>query len=790
MNEQTENYRASHPDEEPDENPRLVEALREYQAALDSGRRPSRKDFLARYSDIATELSECLHGLEFLNSAAPRLQSRDSAVPAAVPVGPDGILGDFHLMREIGKGGMGVVYEAIQMSLGRRVALKVLPFAATLDARQLQRFENEARAAAHLHHSNIVPVFAVGCDRGVHYYAMQLIDGRTLADVIDHLRQTESPTAPSAPFALPVSAPAPSGEGSKPRRAPDTVAGAGFASVTHQSLGSKSFYRTAASLGAQTADALEYAHQMGVVHRDIKPANLILDGRGVLWVTDFGLARIQAAPGVTAPGETVGTLRYMSPEQAEGRQVIDPRSDIYSLGVTLYELVTQEPAFPARERQECLRQILEGDPPPPRRLNRAVPPELETIILKAMSKHPEDRYDTANDLADDLRRFLDDQPVRARRPTLRERAAKWARRHRRLVTGAVLGLVAAVVVLAVTTWRVSLAEEKTKEANKELKAALVKVQEQKDRADEAREKEAVEHDRAESNYREARKVLDFLTRLGREELPNRPEFQAFRKKLLTELLTYYTEFIDQHADDREISEELIDTRLQVSQLLEDVGKKAEAMAFYERAMHDRFRIQAGGHQAPFPSFGGPKDAPRGGIPQVFLLSSPAVQTDLELTAAQVEKVTALVKAPRGERGGPPSDKTMAESEKALADVLEPQQSERLQQINRQLRGPQALLDPETATALDLTATQKEKIRSHLDKARSDMWSGRGPGGPKPPKGGGRKDVDWKQVNEQVLHELNADQLARWKEMLGEPFKGDTRGDRHGDPRGGPPPRGH
>src|SRR5262249_4347882 len=163
-----------------------------------------------------------------------------------------------------------------------------------------------------------------------------------------------------------------------------------------------------AALGVQAAEALEYAHQMGVVHRDVKPANLLLDARGHLWVTDFGLARLQASPGLTAPGDVVGTLRYMSPEQAAGQPVIDPRSDVSGWGATRYELLTERPASPGRDRRECLRQVLEEEPPPPRRLSRAVPAELETIVLKAMAKAPEERYSTARELADDLGRFLAD----------------------------------------------------------------------------------------------------------------------------------------------------------------------------------------------------------------------------------------------------------------------------------------------------------------------------------------------------------------------------------------------
>ncbi|HKB35005.1 MAG TPA: serine/threonine-protein kinase, partial [Gemmataceae bacterium] len=205
---------------------------------------------------------------------------------------------------------------------------------------------------------------------------------------------------------------------------------------------SAAYFRAVARLGVQAAEALDYAHQLGVVHRDIKPGNLMLDGRGDVWVTDFGLAQLQQGEAsLTLTGDLVGTPRYMSPEQALAKRVvIDHRTDVYSLGVTLYELLTLQPAFPGNDRQELLRQVAFEEPPLPRKASRAIPQELETIVLKAMEKNPAERYATAQELADDLRRFLEDQPVRARRPTPLQRAVKWGRRHPSLVgaTGAVL----------------------------------------------------------------------------------------------------------------------------------------------------------------------------------------------------------------------------------------------------------------------------------------------------------------------------------------------------------------
>jgi tetratricopeptide (TPR) repeat protein len=272
---------------------------------------------------------------------------------------------------------------------------------------------------------------------------MQFIEGQTLAALIRQLRQSAAPEERTTAY------PPPDGAGNPAAATAPAARQATLAAST--SVKSREHFRRVADWGVQAAEALDHAHQTGIVHRDVKPGNLMIDNQGHLWVTDFGLAHVaQGEASLTLTGDLVGTLRYMSPEQALAKRVvIDHRTDVYSLGVTLYELLTLEPAF-AGDKEEVLRQIAFEEPKPPRRRNRAVPAELETIVLKAMEKNPQDRYATAKEMADDMRRFLEDKPIRARRPSWRQVAMKWARRHQPLVGAAVAVLLVAMTLGAVT----------------------------------------------------------------------------------------------------------------------------------------------------------------------------------------------------------------------------------------------------------------------------------------------------------------------------------------------------
>jgi WD40 repeat protein len=358
-----------------------------------AGEAPSTEEYTRRYPELAERIRALFPTLLLLEGA-PTPQAPSTGSPCSGGGELPAALGPFRIVREVGRGGMGVVYEAVQEPLGRRVALKVLPPEYARRPGFRERFQREAAAAARLHHTNIVPVFASGeCD-GTLFFAMQYIDGRTAAELL----------------AAPRGGTAPAGRA-----------------------------REVARLGLQAAEALAYAHAHGILHRDVKPANLLVDEQETLWVADFGLAKAEGSDDLTGTGELVGTLRFLAPERFEG--VCDARSDVYALGVTLYELLALRPAFDEADRLQLVQRIGQGAEPLRRRAPW-VPADLETVVHKALTVEPAGRYATARELAEDLRRFLDDQPVRARRLGPWGRLRRWARR--RPAVAALLALVALV----------------------------------------------------------------------------------------------------------------------------------------------------------------------------------------------------------------------------------------------------------------------------------------------------------------------------------------------------------
>ena len=745
---------------------RLEEVVLAWLEASRAGWAPERSRFLAAYPDLRNDLAEFIEGhaaLAGLHGPAEPARHSDEL--------PLGTLGDFRLLREVGRGGMGVVYEAEQMTLRRRVALKVLPFAAALDHRQLERFRNEALAAANLRHDHIVPVFAVGMERGVHFYAMQFIQGQSLAMLVETLRAKRSQANKGRPRAVgtPVSAAEAFADASTqpaitsvttlltgtphaPGEIPLSISRDQAGSVRHR-------HRWVAELGAQAAGALEHAHQMGVVHRDIKPANLLLDGHGNLWVADFGLARISQDPGLTRTGEILGTLRYASPEQALARPgVVDHRADVYSLGATLYELLTLEPLFDGKDRNTLLAQISRDEPVPPRRHDATIPVELETIVLKATAKERDDRYGSARELAEDLARFLNDLPILARPPTLWERAIKTARRHRAVTLTAGAALTVLLLGLASATVLVTKAYE-----GERLKA---------EEADRQREL-------SENSFRQAREAVEQLVSISEEQLPGVSVLEPLRRRLLEAALGYYEEFIDQAqaTGDPKLQAELEGSQAKVRNIVAELTSLAGAA---------RFRHLFGGR----------------------------MREELALSPRQLEAVTRVEERwrslfRRNSRGEAPVDlerdrvALAREQEREMENLLDKTQKDRFEQILLQMRGPMALADPVVTDQLGLSADQRKQVRVVLDKqAMNQPFSGYFPGNrdgrggpPGPGHGGGPENVpgspprmppegfspsgaiggmtlqgDLNKTWQEIREILTAGQRQTWDQMTGKPFR--------------------
>ncbi len=334
---------------------------------------------------------------------------------------------------------------------------------------------------------------------------------------------------------------------------------------TEYSTQNPAYFRTVAHVGLQAAEALEHAHEQGVIHRDIKPANLLVDVRGHLWVTDFGLARMRSEANLTLTGDLLGTLRYMSPEQARAnRAAVDHRTDIYSLGATLYELLTLQPVCDGRDREEVLRQIASDEPRLPRRLNKAVPAELETIVLKALAKNPAERYATAQELADDVRCFLDDKPIRARRPTLGQRLTRWARRHKMLVGTA--AVVLALALLGLTVANVLLTAAYRRETDLRVLAES-------------------NHWLADQQRAVARQAVDEMyTQFAEKWLHEKPELEQTERDFLQKALTFYEKFCQENSTEPDVRYDTARAYQRVGAIQHKLGKCTEAETAYRQAL--------------------------------------------------------------------------------------------------------------------------------------------------------------------------------------------------------------
>ena len=431
---------------------RLDALLAEFAERRRAGEAVSVDDYAARFPDLADDIRELLStalAVENLKTPSPALAGMQIAPPAPTQ------FGDLRILGEIGRGGMGVVYEAEQASLGRRVAVKVLLGHLFPDAGQVARFEREARTAASLRHPGIVTVYGVGEHEGLHYFVMELIEGVSLDRV---LRQRAQPCgADTALTAVPGA---------------EVV---GRVSRFLEGEGSGGRWAPAARLILSAAEALQHAHDHGVLHRDIKPGNLLVGADGRIWIADFGLARALVTDEISQPGQTAGTLRYMAPERFAGE--VSVQSDVYALGLTLYELLARGPAVAESAPPVLIQHILSHRIPDLRERAPGIPRDLANIVEKAIAGDPAHRYASAHALADDLRGFLEGRPVSARPVPWTGRLWRWAKRNPLAAAAAAVAVVSLAIAtgasgLGYVRTRRALAQARTEQQKAEANATL------------------------------------------------------------------------------------------------------------------------------------------------------------------------------------------------------------------------------------------------------------------------------------------------------------------------------
>lgn len=634
------------------------------------GESPSIDDYADEHPDLADEIRDLFPSIQMMEKLS-RHEHEDRSGTGRDPyadVTMPKTLGDFDILREIGRGGMGIVYEAMQKSLKRRVALKVLGPGVADSPKQLRRFQREAEAAARLHHSNIVPVYGISEDQGLHFFAMQYIDGVPLSEAIRSLEtpasvtrvisssstQEAEPTEIShaprrftpdrAAFSLlsgrlrtrPSSSQLDknvstsrthidSDSSSMPNESPQRVhvlnedassphvvvtsddddfevetgdSTSVASSAVHTSM-DRTYWQTVARIVADIADAMSYAHRHGVLHRDVKPSNILLDETGVVWVTDFGLAKHEDHDGVTNTGDIVGTLRYMAPEQFSGDT--DSRSDIYSLGLTLYELLTLTPAYTEVRHGPLIQQKTTTPPPPPRSINSSIPRDLETICLKACASDPHDRYQTAGALADDLQRFFDDLPIQARRISATERLWRWTRRNP-MVAGlsglTITLLVAVAVVSSIGRYQTGQALAQVESEKTRAVDLAAEADTERNRAESEQARAESERTRAEGNLQRAvrafEQIIDNISSRGLpqsteveiEGEPALPEEETVLTEadaeLLETLLVFFDEFAEQNTAD--LKPDVAEANRRVGDIHDRLRRPDRAKIAYEKAI--------------------------------------------------------------------------------------------------------------------------------------------------------------------------------------------------------------
>jgi serine/threonine protein kinase len=629
-------------DPEPDQQV-LERIVEEYTRRIRNGDRPSIAEFQDRYPQLKEQIQDLLSSVAMIEELK---QANDSVNQPLQNKQIDEIrqlrrIGDYRIERELGRGGMGIVFLAVHESLGRKVALKIFPGKDFDDGKQLARFKREAQAAANLHHTNIVGVFGVGESSNLHYYVMEYIDGQSLAQVIRALRgeasqhawnlagtrtrrmektksfrpnavtkATDSSNPPAEPARMDQNAddvfelnePSWNSGTSELMKGTSDVGLRRLKEIFAEGLGDQERFRWVAKIGAQIADALGYAHRQGILHRDMKPSNLLLDQLGTVWITDFGLVKSLVSQTLTGTGDIIGTPEYMAPEAFEGQY--DQRSETYCLALTLYELATLEPAFEPSSTPELLRRIMTTAPRSPSKITPQIPRDLNTIIEKALSKSPAERYQSAVAIRDDLLAFLAGRAISARPFSTLENAWRWSKRNPLIASLVTIssGLVLTVAILATWGYFMSMAaRDKALEDAKMLKIEQEKTAQALALAN--RTKEQLQHQfvRAEANVAMTVEMFDQMFRKiifkGTGQHDQDLQLDGFRQlsgietavteadaTFLLEMLVFYQKFAEQNLESRQLREQTGRAFRRIANIYHLTGDYDGAQTAYESAL--------------------------------------------------------------------------------------------------------------------------------------------------------------------------------------------------------------
>lgn len=537
----------------------ILESVAErFTAELRAGRQPALREYQSEYPELSEEIHSVLSSIVMIeqlkqSSSGPNLQARLLNEFANLSQ-----IDSYRLLGEIGRGGMGIVFAAEHQSLGRKVAIKVLPIPRVDGEKLVERFSREAQAAAKLHHTNIASVFGVGQGDGFCYYVMDLVEGLCLSDVIAEWRKMPEPKSND--------------------------------------------FRWLANLGADLSDALSYAHSNGILHRDIKPSNLILDSQNTLWITDFGLAKdVSSSATLTQTGDVVGTPQYLPPESLDG--VYDAQSEVYGVGLILFELATLQPAYSGRSPAELIRAIATRSPEPVRKVNPSIPLDLAIIIDKCLSRDPHHRYATAAALRQDLMAFSQGRSISARRPSLLEAGRRWSRRNPLAAGLAAIStvlLVVAAVTASVGYLKVSQALDKEADVSQSLREQQKATESARLQAEQNLEQLKTQHHRAESNLALSMQAFDEMFKaMVARGVPSSldVDIDGYRElsgietaitqqdaEFLDRMVAFYEQFAALNAENDSLRSESARAYRRVGNIYQLVGHFAPAIEAYEKSL--------------------------------------------------------------------------------------------------------------------------------------------------------------------------------------------------------------